>query len=77
MISTPAVRSKPPQKPQHRGPSKSARAGLIARIERSFRSHWNDPECGNLLYGGARTVAEALEWLDGARGEFSDSADRD
>jgi hypothetical protein len=50
---------------------------LIARIERSFRSHWNDPECGNLLYGGARTVAEALEWLDGARGEFSDSADRD
>jgi hypothetical protein len=48
------------------------RAKLIERIERSFQSHWYDAESGNLLYGGAHTVAEALAWIDGARAEFSE-----
>jgi hypothetical protein len=38
---------------------------LLDRIERSFESHWFDDELGNLLYGGARSVEEALEWLAG------------
>jgi predicted transcriptional regulator len=40
------------------------RARTLASIESSFRSHWNDEKHGNLLYGGAKTVAEALAWVD-------------
>jgi hypothetical protein len=35
----------------------------IAVIEMALASHWTTPEHGCLLYGGARTVAEALKWL--------------
>jgi hypothetical protein len=37
-------------------------AERLARIERSFKSHWYDPVHGNDLYGGAHTVEEALAW---------------
>jgi hypothetical protein len=39
----------------------------IALIEMALNSHWTTPEHGCLLYGGARTVAEALEWLGGPK----------
>jgi hypothetical protein len=42
-------------------PSREERERL-ERINRSFQSHWYDPVHGNDLYGGARTVEEALAW---------------
>jgi hypothetical protein len=41
----------------------------IRVIEMALNSHWTTPEHGCLLYGGARTVAEALEWLGGFKRE--------
>jgi DNA-binding CsgD family transcriptional regulator len=40
---------------------------LLAIIKASFASHWFDAEFGNLLFGGARTVQEALRWCKGNR----------
>lgn len=37
-------------------------AERLARIKRSFESHWYDPETGNDLYGGAHSIEEALQW---------------
>jgi hypothetical protein len=31
-------------------------------VRRSFDSHWYDAELGNLLFGGAHSVEEALRW---------------
>jgi hypothetical protein len=31
-------------------------------IEASFLTHWYHPKLGNVLYGGARTLEEALAW---------------
>jgi hypothetical protein len=39
-------------------------AERLARIERSFKSHWYDPVHGNDLYGGAKNIAEALRWCE-------------
>jgi hypothetical protein len=33
-------------------------------IKSSFNSHWYTKENGNDLYGGAQTIAEALEWCE-------------
>jgi hypothetical protein len=46
---------------------------LLDHIERSFASHWFDSEYGNLLYGGAHTIEEALAWVDQFKsGKFGD-----
>ncbi len=34
---------------------------LLDSIKSSFKSHWFDPQDGNLLFDGARTVEEAIE----------------
>jgi len=35
----------------------------LERIELTFASDWYTEEHGNLLYGGARTMEEALAWV--------------
>jgi hypothetical protein len=36
----------------------------LEHIERSFASDWYDPQLGNLLYGGAHSVEEAIAWCE-------------
>jgi DNA-binding transcriptional MerR regulator len=37
-------------------------AERLERIKRAFNSHWFDPVNGCDLYGGAKTIEEALAW---------------
>ena len=43
--------------------AESSKQEQLERIKASFASHWYDLQCGNLLYGGAHTVEEALAWV--------------
>jgi hypothetical protein len=46
-----------------------------ALIERSFASHWYDPELGNLIFGDTHTVEEAIEWCASFRRTKDNAAD--